>query len=232
MTISGLGRRLPRAVAACGAGVLALAGIAVPASVIAAAPAQASGITISSTGLRPGSVRHVWLIILENKSYDATFTGLNQNSYLWNTLPGQGVLLKNYYGTGHSSMDNYLSMVSGQAPEEDTQEDCSVSNKLIGPNSDILDAGSLRTNPNYGQMNSPANASQPSGANAPLGDNGCTLPDRRPDAVQPVQRGGGDLEGVRPGSGRRADAGLDAVRAQYRAGPGGRGLRRPGDVGQ
>ena len=36
-------------------------------------------------------------------------------------------------------MDNYLSMVSGQAPEEGTQEDCSVSNKLIGPNSDILD---------------------------------------------------------------------------------------------
>jgi hypothetical protein len=132
--------------------------------------------TISSTGLRPGSVKHVWLIILENKSYDATFTGLNQNSYLWNTLPSQGVLLKDYYGTGHSSMDNYISMVSGQAPEEDTQEDCSVSNKPIGPNSDILASGSLRTNPNYGQMNSPANASQPSGANAPLGDNGCTYP--------------------------------------------------------
>ncbi len=176
MTISGIGRRLPRALAACGAGVLALAGIAVPASVLAAAPAQASGIAISSTGLRPGSVKHVWLIILENKSYDATFTGLNQNSYLWKTLPGQGVLLKDYYGTGHSSMDNYLSMVSGQAPEEDTQEDCSVSNKLIGPNSDILGSGSLRTNPNYGQMNSPANASQPSGANAPLGKNGCTYP--------------------------------------------------------
>jgi hypothetical protein len=70
-------------------------------------------------------IKHVWLIILENKSYDATFTGLNQNSYLWKTLPKQGVLLKNYYGTGHSSMDNYLSMVSGQAPEEDTQSDCS-----------------------------------------------------------------------------------------------------------
>jgi hypothetical protein len=156
--------------------VLALAGIAVPAAVIAAAPARASAITITSSGLRPGAIRHVWLIILENKSYDATFTGLNQNSYLWKTLPGQGVLLKDYYGTGHSSMDNYLSMVSGQAPEEDTQEDCSVSDKLIGPDSGILDAGSLRTNPNFGQMNSPANASQPSGANAPLGDNGCTYP--------------------------------------------------------
>ena len=126
-------RRFLRAAAACGAGVLTLAGIAVPASVIAASPAQASGVTITSTGLRPGAIKHVWLIILENKSYDASFTGLNQNTYLWKTLPAQGVLLKDYYGTGHSSMDNYLSMVSGQAPAEDTQEDCSVTDKLIGP---------------------------------------------------------------------------------------------------
>ena len=154
-----------------------MAGVAVPASIARlAAPAKSSGVTITSTGLRPGAIKHVWLIILENKSYDATFTGLNQNSYLWKTLPQQGVLLKKYYGTGHSSMDNYLSLVSGQAPNEDTQEDCSVSNKIIGPNSDILHSGSLRTNLNYGQMNSPANASQPSGANAPLGENGCTYP--------------------------------------------------------
>jgi len=49
----------------------------------------------------------VWLIILENKSYDATFTGLNQNSYLWKTLPSQGVLLQNYYGTGHYNPNSY-----------------------------------------------------------------------------------------------------------------------------
>ena len=176
MKITATRRRLLRAAATAGVGALTLAGIAVPASIVAATPAQASGITITSTGLRPGAIKHVWLIILENKSYDATFTGLNQNSYLWKTLPSQGVLLKDYYGTGHSSMDNYLSLVSGQAPEEDTQEDCSVSDKLIGPNSDILDSGSLATDKNFGQMNSPANASQPSGANAPLGENGCTYP--------------------------------------------------------
>jgi hypothetical protein len=170
-----------------GAGALVVAGLVAPLSTLAAAaPAQASPArpasrVITSSGLKPGAIKHVWLIILENKSYDATFTGLNQNTYLWKTLPQQGVLLKNYYGTGHSSMDNYLSMVSGQAPEEDTQEDCSVSNTLIGPNSDILSAGgSLKKNPNYGQMNSPANAAQPSGANAPLGTNGCTYPTQVP----------------------------------------------------
>ena len=66
-------------------------------------------------GIASGKIKHVWLIILENKSYDATFTGLNNNTYLWQTLPAQGVLLKNYYGTGHFSLDNYISMVSGQA---------------------------------------------------------------------------------------------------------------------
>ncbi len=50
-------------------------------------------------GIQPGKIKHVWLIILENKSYDASFTGLNNNTYLWKTLPAQGVLLKNYYGS-------------------------------------------------------------------------------------------------------------------------------------
>ncbi len=156
--------------------MLSLAGITIPAAVAAAPSARASGLTITSTGLRSGAIKHVWLIILENKSYDATFTGLNQNTYLWKTLPAQGALLTNYYGTGHSSMDNYISLVSGQAPEEDTQEDCSVADKLIGPDSDILHQGSVYSDRNYGQMYSPANASQPSGANAPLGTNGCTYP--------------------------------------------------------
>jgi hypothetical protein len=188
-----------RTAAACGAGVLALAGVVVPVSVAAAAPVhgatRTSKITIASTGLRSGAIKHVWLIILENKSYDATFTGLNQNSYLWKTLPAQGALLTNYYGTGHSSMDNYLSLVSGQAPEEDTQEDCSVSNKLIGPNSDILNTASAFVKGNYGQMNSPANASQPSGANAPLGTNGCTYPTDVPTLFNQLNAAGETWKG-------------------------------------
>ncbi|WP_194914397.1 alkaline phosphatase family protein [Catenulispora rubra] len=69
-------------------------------------------------------IGHVWTIILENKSYEATFSGLNQNSYLWKTLPSYGELLTQYYGTGHFSLDNYISLVSGQAPAPDDQSDC------------------------------------------------------------------------------------------------------------
>jgi hypothetical protein len=137
-------------------------------------PAQ--GQLISSTGLRPGQIKHVFLIILENKSYDATFTGLNQNSYLWKTLPSQGVLLKNYFGTGHFSMDNYLSLVSGQAPEQDTQSDCDKLNFDFGSNASIVKT----RNKNYGQVASAANRTQPSRANAPDGLNGCTYPTGAP----------------------------------------------------
>ncbi len=200
MTMSHTGRRLLRAAVACGVGLFSVAGVAVPASIASASPSkpstQSKEVTISSTGLKSGAIKHVWLIILENKSYDATFTGLNQNSYLWKTLPQQGVLLKNYYGTGHSSMDNYLSLVSGQSPNEDTQEDCSVANKTIGPNSDILHStSSLHSLLNYGQMYSPANASQPSGANAPNGQNGCTYPTDVPTLFNQLNANGKTWKG-------------------------------------
>jgi hypothetical protein len=119
-------------------------------------------------GIPAGKIKHVWLIILENKSYDATFTGLNRNTYLWRTLPSQGVLLKNYFGTGHFSFDNYISLASGQAPQADTQVDCPYYNHFSGH----VDrrSGSLRRNINYGQMTSAQ------GPNAVAGSNGCVYP--------------------------------------------------------
>src|SRR4029077_16608580 len=135
-----------------------------PAAVLAAPSAQASEVTITSSGLHPHAIKHVWLIILENKSFDATFSGLNQNTYLWKTLPAQGVLLKNYYGTGHFSQDNYISLVSGQATGPATQAACPYYAPFPGQ---VDRSGSLRTNRNYGQMTSAA------GPNAAPGANGC-----------------------------------------------------------
>ncbi|HTU97722.1 MAG TPA: alkaline phosphatase family protein [Solirubrobacteraceae bacterium] len=118
-------------------------------------------------GVRPGKIKHVWLIVLENKAYDSTFTGLNNNTYLWQTLPSQGALLQNYYGTGHSSQDNYLALTSGQAPITDTQDDCPAYTAMAGA---IDTGGSITSNPNYGQFKSAA------GPNAPSGANGCVYP--------------------------------------------------------
>jgi hypothetical protein len=168
------------------AAVLTASGLFAASLASAAAPGRESASRlIAPTGLKPGSIKHVWLIILENKSYDATFTGLNDNSYLWKDLPAQGALLTNYYGTGHSSMDNYLSLVSGQAPSEDVQEDCSTTDNLLNLNSGIETAGgSLRANPDYGQLLSKA------GPNAALGENGCTFPTNVPTLFNQLNAAG------------------------------------------
>jgi hypothetical protein len=69
-------------------------------------------------------IRHVFLIVLENKSFSDTFASSRQDPYLRKTLPQQGALLTQYYGTGHSSLDNYIAMISGQSSTRDTEADC------------------------------------------------------------------------------------------------------------
>src|ERR1051326_6248456 len=69
-------------------------------------------------------IRHVWVIVLENQGYAATFGNPSADPYLAQTLPSRGALLENYYATGHESNDNYISLVSGQPPNAENQADC------------------------------------------------------------------------------------------------------------
>jgi len=69
-------------------------------------------------------VKHVFVITLENKGFAETFGANSQAPYLSQTLTGQGQLLNHYYGIGHNSLDNYVAMISGQAPDSATQGDC------------------------------------------------------------------------------------------------------------
>ncbi|HUJ54788.1 MAG TPA: alkaline phosphatase family protein [Gaiellaceae bacterium] len=182
--------------------------------------------TRDGLGIQPGKIKHVWLIILENKSYDATFTGLNNNTYLWHTLPSQGVLLKDYYGTGHYSLDNYISLVSGQATEPDTQADCPYYDTFGGS---LDKSGSLFTNQDFGQFVSGA------GVNAAAGSNGCVYPSSvqtlfnqldaahvswkgyAQDLGNPDASSSGTLQN--PGTGQSHDAGIQYCGAPY-ASPG------------
>ena len=67
-------------------------------------------------------IRHVFVIVLENQSYEATFGRPSSAApYLAHELPPRGALLTQYYGIGHYSLDNYLALISGQAPNEDTR---------------------------------------------------------------------------------------------------------------
>jgi hypothetical protein len=159
-------RRALIALAALGA-AFGTVGLANAGGAPASRTTRASATLPDGIGIAPGKIKHVWLIILENKSYDASFTGLNRNTYLWRTLPAQGALLKNYYGTGHGSLDNYTTLVSGQATEPDLQSDCPNYTTFAGH---VDRAKSLARNPNYGQMTS---ARGPNGA---VGSNGCVYP--------------------------------------------------------
>ena len=86
----------------------------------AASPAAAGQLR---TGSMP-PIRHVFLIVLENKSFDAAFGPGSAAPYLARTLPRRGALLTQYFATGHWSLDNYIALVSGQAPNPATQGDC------------------------------------------------------------------------------------------------------------
>jgi len=69
-------------------------------------------------------IQHVFVITLENESYATTFGATTKAPYLVQTLASQGALVQQYYGTGHVSLDNYISMLSGQAPTPQTDNDC------------------------------------------------------------------------------------------------------------
>src|SRR5271166_3188864 len=141
-----------RTIIAASIGVATMAALTLSTAAANAAPARTHDFPHfhrDGLGIAPGKIKHVWLIILENKSYDATFTGLNNNTYLWKTLPAQGVLLKNYYGTGHFSLDNYTSLVSGQATNPDGQADCPFYDTFSGS---VDLTGSLHRNADYGQF--------------------------------------------------------------------------------
>lgn len=92
-------------------------------SVLAIAAAGQVRAAAAHTGALP-PIRHVFLIVLENKSFTAAFGAKSTSSYLARTLPARGALLEDYYAIGHWSLVNYIAMVSGQAPNPATQRDC------------------------------------------------------------------------------------------------------------
>src|SRR3954454_18597253 len=74
----------------------------------------------------PPPVKHVYVIVLENKEFNESFGPDSKAPYLAKTLRQRGNLLTNFYGTSHASLGNYLTMISGQAPNPTTQSDCFV----------------------------------------------------------------------------------------------------------
>jgi len=98
---------------------------------------------VAGAAYKPPPIKHVWVINLENESYSYTFgaAGHKFAPYLTKTLPSEGALVKNYYGTGHDSLDNYVAEISGQAGNYELNEDCGIYSKFTqfgGENFDKL----------------------------------------------------------------------------------------------
>jgi hypothetical protein len=100
----GIGRR-------AGVGLLAAASLGL------AGPGTANAYT-------PPPIKHVFIVMLENESVATSFGASSPAPYLAQTLVSQGAYVPNYFGIGHASLDNYIAMVSGQAPNPMTSGDC------------------------------------------------------------------------------------------------------------
>jgi len=110
--------------AAARVGILVWLGLASAAAAGPDSPPPAPSAPAAREPLPP--IQHVFVLMLENQSYSATFGSGSQAPYLARTLPARGALLTHYYAIGHASLGNYIALVSGQAPNAATQLDCAV----------------------------------------------------------------------------------------------------------
>jgi hypothetical protein len=121
------------ALAALAALSLALLGGLTATGAAARSASKPRAIQAKARPFKQPKVRHIFVILLENQGYAATFGNPTADPYLAKTLPSQGALLTEYYGTGHESNDNYISLVSGQPPNPDNQADCLNFNNFAAP---------------------------------------------------------------------------------------------------
>ena len=117
-------------------GILAAA-LAV-AALVAPAPSSAAALP---------PIKHVFIVMLENENADTTFGPKSPAPYLAHTLRARGAFVPGYFGTGHLSLDNYVSMVSGQGPNPYTQADAPLYIDFFpgapGPDGQYIGQGSV-----------------------------------------------------------------------------------------
>ncbi|HWY61737.1 MAG TPA: alkaline phosphatase family protein [Rhizomicrobium sp.] len=106
-----------------------------------------AGIATNRAAAQPAGhlnqIHHVFVIVLENKSFRETFGPNSPAPYLSKTLTSRGALLENYFAIGHASLDNYVAMISGQPPNEDTQRDCPLVTEFVPSRPEIDAQGRL-----------------------------------------------------------------------------------------
>jgi hypothetical protein len=69
-------------------------------------------------------VKHVFLIVLGENSYEEAFGATSPAPYLARTLTAKGELLSNYYGVTKGDLANQIALISGQGPTAETAVGC------------------------------------------------------------------------------------------------------------
>ena len=96
------------------------------------AAAFLGAVAVQAAAAATPPIHHVFLIVLENEGAGLTFGKHSPAPYLAHDLVAKGAFVENYFATGHYSLDNYIAMISGQAPNPATQGDCQTFSDFSG----------------------------------------------------------------------------------------------------
>lgn len=111
------------------------------------AAACALGAAAAPAGAALPPIKHVFVVVLENKDFADSFGPSPKSPYLGRDLPAQGKLLTGYHGIGHLSLSNYIALISGQAPNPYTQADAPAFLDFFpgtpGPDGQAMGSGSV-----------------------------------------------------------------------------------------
>jgi hypothetical protein len=72
----------------------------------------------------PTEIKHVFVVMLGENSYEETFGKTSVAPYLSTELPTLGELLPNYYAVTKGDLANQLALISGQGPTLETSANC------------------------------------------------------------------------------------------------------------
>lgn len=79
---------------------------------VSAGPVSSSSASSPSLGVPP--LKHVFVIMMENTSYDDLLSSSNPNTTFIQQLAANNGLATNYFGVTHDSLPNYIAATSGQ----------------------------------------------------------------------------------------------------------------------
>jgi phosphatidylinositol-3-phosphatase len=108
-----------------------------PSTTHGSAPSSSSGTRTSggNGGSAPASdapatklpaIKHVFVIMLSDQPYAATFGPDSKATYLSRTLEKRGALLARYYAVAHEQLANGIALISGQGPTPATVANCPI----------------------------------------------------------------------------------------------------------